>query len=145
MTDTEVVDLLESVLDTPYVNTISHQSVLTTLTKVSGRSRTTEASRQRIAQILEGFSQSPELETQQRAVEFSALFDGSLSELRTGVLEEMPPPKVNATVVGVGESYRQVARNLCTLIIRIVSKNKPVGPTVPVKDVSTPVAPERRF
>ena len=64
-----------------------------------------EASRQRIAQILEGFSQSLELETQQRAVEYHALFDSSLSELRTGVLEEMPPPEVKATVVGVGESY----------------------------------------
>lgn len=102
MTDTEIVDLLESVLNTPYVNTTSRQFVITAITKVSGRPRTMEASRQRIAQILEGFSQSPELETQQRAVEFSALFDSSLSELRTGVLEEMPPPEVKATVVGVG-------------------------------------------
>jgi AP-1 complex subunit gamma-1 len=104
VTDAEVVDLLESVLNTPYVNTISRQFVLTALTKVSGRPRTTEASRQRIVQVLEGFSQSPELETQQRAVEYTALFDSSLSELRTGVLEEMPPPEVKATVVGVGES-----------------------------------------
>ena len=105
MTDTEIVDLLESVLNTPYVNITSRQFVLTALTKVSGRSRTTEASRQKVVQILEGFNQSLELETQQRAVEFSALFDSSLSELRTGVLEEMPPPEVKATVVGVGESY----------------------------------------
>ena len=41
----------------------------------------------------------------------SALFDISFSELRTGVLEEMPPPEVKATVAGLGESYRQIARN----------------------------------
>ena len=96
-----------------------------------------EVSRQRVAQILEGFNQSPELETQQRAVEFSALFDSLLSELRTGILEEMPPPEVKATVVGVGEWYRHITRNFCTLTTWTVSENKPVGPTVPVKDVST--------
>ena len=64
-----------------------------------------EASRQRIAQILEGFNQGLEFETQQRAVGYHALFDGSLSKLRTGVLEEMPPPEVKATAVGVGKSY----------------------------------------
>ena len=131
------------VLNTPYVNTTSRQFVLTALTKVSGRPRTTEASRQRIAQILESFNQSLELETQQRSVEFFALFDSALSELRTGVLEEMPPPEVKATVVGVGESYYQLTRNICMLIIRTVSENKPVGPTVPVKDVSTSEAPGR--
>ncbi len=74
-------------------------------------------------------------------MEFYALFDSSLSELRTGVVEEMPPPEVKATVVGVGESYYQLTRNICILIIRTVSENKPVGPTVPVKDVSTSGAP----
>ena len=52
------------------------------------------ASRQRTAQIREGFSQSHELETQLRAVESPVLFDSSLSELRTGVLEEMPPSEL---------------------------------------------------
>lgn len=131
------------VLNTPYVNTTSRQFVLTALIKVSGRSQTTEASRQRIVQILGGFNQSLELETQQRAVEFSALFDSSLSELRTGVLEEMPPPEVKATVVGVGELYYQPTRNLFMLTIRTVSENKPVGPTVPVKDVSTSEVPQK--
>ena len=53
------------------------------------------------------------------------------------MLEEMPPPEVKATVVGVGESYDQLTENICMLIIWTVSENKPVGPTVPVKDVST--------
>ena len=56
-------------------------------------------------------SQSPELETQRRAAKLSALFNSSLSEPRTGVLEEMPPPEVKATVIGLGGSHRQIARN----------------------------------
>ena len=62
-----------------------------------------EASRQswRTAQIREGFSQSHELETQLRVVEFSVLFDSSLSELRTGVLEEMPHSEVKKPMLFV--------------------------------------------
>lgn len=101
MTDTDILDLLEPVLHSPYANTTSRQFVLTALTKLSSRPRTGEASRQRIAAILASYEESPDLEIQQRAVEFSALF--GQSELRGGVLEEMPPPEVKQTVVGVGE------------------------------------------
>ena len=75
-------------------------------------------------------------------MEYHALFNSSSSELRTGVLEEMPPPEVKATVVGVGEWYYQLTRHICMLIIWTVSENKPVGPTVPVKDVSMSDAPQ---
>ena len=46
---------------------------------------------------------SPELELQQRAVDFASLF--SLGEMRIGVLEQMPPPELKATVMGVGEIF----------------------------------------
>jgi AP-1 complex subunit gamma-1 len=42
-----------------------------------------------------------DLEIQQRAVEFAALF--AQTGIRGGVLEEMPPPEVKSTVVGTGE------------------------------------------
>jgi AP-1 complex subunit gamma-1 len=42
-----------------------------------------------------------DLEIQQRAVEFAALF--AQTGIRSGVLEEMPPPEVRSTVVGTGE------------------------------------------
>jgi len=48
---------------------------------------------------------SPELELQQRAVEFTSLF--ALGDVRVGVLERMAPPELKATVMGVGESYWQ--------------------------------------
>ncbi|KAG8812229.1 clathrin associated protein complex large subunit, partial [Serendipita sp. 399] len=114
VTDVEIVDLLETVLHTPYANAISRQFVLVAITKMSTRQRTTEATRQRITEILQKYETSPDLETQQRAIEFTALY--AQTGIRAGVLEEMPPPEVKSTVVGV------------------VSENKPVGPTAPAKD-----------
>lgn len=114
VTDTEVVDLLETVLHTPYATPVSRQFVLASITKISSRARTTEPVRQRIAGILESYETNLDLEIQQRAVEFAALF--GQTGIRAGVLEEMPPPEVRSTVVGV------------------VSENKPVGPTAPAKD-----------
>ncbi|KAG8836016.1 clathrin associated protein complex large subunit [Serendipita sp. 400] len=114
VTDVEILDLLETVLHTPYANAVSRQFVLVAITKISTRTRTTEPTRQRIADILQKYETSPDLETQQRAIEFAALF--AQTGIRSGVLEEMPPPEVKSTVVGV------------------VSENKPVGPTAPAKD-----------
>lgn len=114
VTDVEIIDLLETVLHTPYANAVSRQFVLTAITKISSRPRTTEPTRQRIASILESYETSTDLEIQQRAVEFASLF--AQTGIRAGVLEEMPPPEVKSTVVGV------------------VSENKPVGPTAPAKD-----------
>lgn len=81
--------------------------MLTSLTKLSSRPRTTSPQRERIAAILGGFSTSPELEIQQRSVEFASLFNQG--EIFVGVLERMPAPELKATVIGV------------------VSENKPVG------------------
>jgi AP-1 complex subunit gamma-1 len=52
--------------------------------------------------VLANYTTSPELELQQRAVEFASLF--SLGDLREGVLERMPPPELKATAIGVGAS-----------------------------------------
>lgn len=55
----------------------------------------------RIAVILAGFSSNLELEIQQRSVEFGSLF--SKNEIKSGVLERMPPPEIRATMMGTGE------------------------------------------
>ena len=52
--------------------------------------------------MLLGYATSPELEIQQRAVEFASLFN--LGEIRSGVLERMPAPELKATVFVVGGS-----------------------------------------
>ncbi|KAJ3755070.1 adaptin N terminal region-domain-containing protein [Lentinula raphanica] len=107
ITDKEILDLLLSILDSPYANYLSRQYVLASITKISSRPTTSANQQDRIAEILAQYTSTPELELQQRAVEFASLFN--LGQLREGVLERMPPPELKATVMGV------------------VSENKPVG------------------
>ncbi|CAL1714642.1 unnamed protein product [Somion occarium] len=114
VSDAELVDLLISVLDSPYANYLTRQFVLTAITKISSRPTTSATQQERIQTLLASYTTSPELEIQQRAVEFASLF--TLGDLRSGVLERMPPPELKATVMGV------------------VSENKPVGSVQPSKD-----------
>jgi AP-1 complex subunit gamma-1 len=109
-TDKDLVDLLISVTDSPYANILTRQFVETALTKMSSRPTTSSTQQQRIVEFLSKYSTSPELELQQRAVEFEHLYALG-TEVREGVLERMPPPELKATVMGV------------------VSENKPVGST----------------
>lgn len=98
-----MVDLLVSVLDSPYANYLIRQFVLTAMTKMCGRTTTSPTQQQRIAQLLDSYATSPELEIQQRAIEFENLL--TLGEIKYGVLERMPPPEIKATVMGVGMSH----------------------------------------
>lgn len=107
--DMDMVDLLVSVLDSPYANYLIRQFILTALTKMSGRPTTSSTQQQRIMSLLDSYATSPELEIQQRAVEFENLLQ--LGEIKFGVLERMPAPEIKATVMG------------------IVVENKPVGST----------------
>ncbi|KAI9453405.1 Adaptor protein complex AP-1 gamma subunit [Lactarius psammicola] len=109
VTDVEIIDLILSILDSPYANYLTRQFVFASIIKISSRPTTSPNQQERIAAVLAGYTTNPELELQQRAVEFASLF--SLGELRVGVLERMPPPELKATVTGV------------------VSENKPVGST----------------
>ncbi|KAK0488758.1 adaptin N terminal region-domain-containing protein [Armillaria novae-zelandiae] len=109
VTDKELVDLLLSILDSPYANYLTRQYVLSSITKMAARPTTSTVQQERISEVLTQYTTSPELELQQRAVEFASLFN--LGALREGVLERMPPPELKATVMGV------------------VSENKPVGST----------------
>ncbi|OCF74754.1 AP-1 complex subunit gamma-1 [Kwoniella mangroviensis CBS 8886] len=119
VTDSDLIDLLNLVLSSPYTNTLIRQFVLTALSKLSVRFKELSTPQQshnqdRIAEILAGFSSNLELEIQQRAVEFSNLF--GLNDVKLGVLERMPPPEIRATIMGT------------------VSERKPVGSTRTDKD-----------
>ncbi len=74
---------------------------MTAITKISARPTTSAPQQERIQTILASYTTSPELEIQQRAVEFANLFN--LGEIRAGVLERMPAPELKQTVIGVGE------------------------------------------
>ncbi|THG99155.1 hypothetical protein EW026_g3143 [Hermanssonia centrifuga] len=114
VTDAELIELLVSTLDSPYANYLTRQFVMTAITKISARPTTSAPQQERIQTILASYTTSPELEIQQRAVEFANLFN--LGEIRAGVLERMPAPELKQTVIGV------------------VSENKPVGSIQPSKD-----------
>lgn len=70
------------------------------LTKMTGRPTTSPSQQDRITGILNTYATSPELELQQRAVEFASLY--TQGDIRSGVLERMPAPELKATVLGVG-------------------------------------------
>ncbi|KAG8884936.1 clathrin associated protein complex large subunit [Tulasnella sp. 331] len=106
VTDIDLVDIMEAVLNSPYINTLSRQFVLTAITKISSRPTTSNPQRDRICEILEGYSTNPALEIQQRAVEFINLY--SQTEIRAGVLEQMPAPELKATVMGTVSENRTV-------------------------------------
>jgi AP-1 complex subunit gamma-1 len=108
VTDASLVDLLETVLNSPYANTLVRQFILTAAAKLSARfaelgTASSSTQQDRIAVLLAGFSGNLELEIQQRAVEFGSLF--TRADVRAGVLERMPPPEIRATIMGTGECH----------------------------------------
>ncbi|KAF8216356.1 adaptin N terminal region-domain-containing protein [Mycena galopus ATCC 62051] len=114
VTDKDLIDLLVSILDSPYANQLTRQFVLTGITKISSRPMVSPVQQERVSELLAQYATSPELELQQRAVEFVSLFN--LGEVKEGVLEKMPPPELKATVIGT------------------VSEQKPVGSTKSAPD-----------
>ncbi|KAJ7043482.1 adaptin N terminal region-domain-containing protein [Mycena alexandri] len=113
--DKDLIDLLVSILDSPYANQLTRQFVLTSITKISSRPMVSHVQQERVSELLAQYATSPELELQQRAVEFVSLFN--LGDVKEGVLEKMPPPELKATVIGV------------------VSEEKPVGSTRAAPDL----------
>ena len=102
ITDVEVLDLIISILDSPYANFLIRQFVLAAITKMSSRPTTSSAQQEKIANLIAGYATNPELEIQQRSVEFANLL--ALGDLKSGVLERMPAPELKATVMGHGSS-----------------------------------------
>ena len=102
ITDVEILDLIISILDSPYANFLIRQFVLAAITKMSSRPTTSSAQQEKIATLIAGYATNPELEIQQRSVEFANLL--ALGDLKSGVLERMPAPELKATVMGYGSS-----------------------------------------
>ncbi|KAK0561600.1 clathrin associated protein complex large subunit [Tilletia horrida] len=110
----DIVDLLQNVLDSPYVSDNIKQYVITALAKLVTRLSADASQQARAEKMVESFGRSVEVEIQQRSVELSALL--RRRDLRDGVLESMPPPEIKQTVLGT------------------TSETKPVGPTRTDKD-----------
>lgn len=93
VSDKDVIDLLEGILDSSYTTEVITEYTLTALLKLTTRVRS-EALLDRIKSILRRFTANSDLEIQQRSVEFSTLLTNpSLAQYRAGILERMPVPQ----------------------------------------------------
>lgn len=105
VTDAEIVDLLQLVLASPFANSLTRQFTLTAFAKLYVRfaeanSSNASTQQERITEVLASYGTSPDLELQQRAIEFTSLF--GRNDLVGGVLEHMPAPEIRATIMGTG-------------------------------------------
>ncbi|CAK9779672.1 Adaptor protein complex AP-1 gamma subunit [Cutaneotrichosporon oleaginosum] len=108
VTDEAVVDLFETVLNSPYANTLVRQWVLTALAKLTERFSEVglNSQQERVSALVAGYSSNLELEIQQRSVEFGNLL--ITGDLKQGILERMPPPEIRATIMGTVSERRTV-------------------------------------
>ncbi|KDN40172.1 putative golgi adaptor HA1/AP1 adaptin gamma subunit [Tilletiaria anomala UBC 951] len=103
----DIVDLLDALLNSPYINSHIRQYILTALAKLTSRIGSSDAPQiQRVQQILRSFDSTVEVEIQQRSVEYSALL--RRPDISEGVLESMPLPEVKATIVGTVNENKSV-------------------------------------
>jgi len=107
--ESDVLDLIEVILLSPYTNNTIRAFVLTALAKLSTRFAE-PAQLHRITDALSQYESSIELELQQRAVEFGQLLQ--LDSIKTGVLERMPPPEIRQTVMGTAPSEKRAVGSL---------------------------------
>lgn len=108
VTDEGIVDLYESVLNSPYANTLVRQWVMTALAKLSERFSEVglTGQQERVGAIVASYSSNLELEIQQRSVEFGNLL--IMGDIKQGILERMPPPELRATIMGTVSERRSV-------------------------------------
>eukprot|EP00123_Amoebidium_parasiticum_P012218 comp21200_c0_seq1/m.28801 comp21200_c0_seq1/g.28801 ORF comp21200_c0_seq1/g.28801 comp21200_c0_seq1/m.28801 type:complete len:832 (-) comp21200_c0_seq1:376-2871(-) len=85
VSEVDVIDLLENILASNFCTQVTKEYVLMSLMKLTSRFRT---GTDRIRKIIGTYTTSVDVELQQRAVEFSSLFD--LDSLRPALLEKMP-------------------------------------------------------
>ncbi|KAF9963882.1 clathrin associated protein complex large subunit [Modicella reniformis] len=105
VSESDVIDLLESILAGPFANQVLREYIVTGLMKLTSRF-TSASSVERIKQLLTGFKTSIEVEIQQRAVEYLNLFQ--YDEIRPAVLERMPVMKIRETIIA-GERLNSAA------------------------------------
>ncbi|CAI4212162.1 unnamed protein product [Parascedosporium putredinis] len=87
----EVVGLFSKILNSSYASQVTTEYIITALMKLT--TRLSEAAQtERVRRILQSHQTNLDVEVQQRAVEYGNLF--AYDEIRSGVLEKMPPPQI---------------------------------------------------
>ncbi|KAK1495618.1 hypothetical protein CABS01_01425, partial [Colletotrichum abscissum] len=87
----ELIDLFTTILNSNHATQVSTEYIVTALVKLTTR-LSDPAQLDRIRRLLEVHQTSLDVEVQQRAVEYTNLF--SYDQIRSGVLEKMPPPQI---------------------------------------------------
>lgn len=91
VTETQIVSLMETIIESSYATEVVKEYVLNALMKLTTR-LSSAAEIERIRRILSNNATSLDVEIQQRVAEYSKLF--SYDAVRKGVLEKMPAPEV---------------------------------------------------
>lgn len=91
VSESDIVDLLSTILTSAYATSSVREYIITALMKLTTRI-SSAAEIERIRRILHSYSDSLDVETQQRSVEYGNMF--GYDEIRRGVLEKMPPPVI---------------------------------------------------
>ncbi|ORY07486.1 gamma-adaptin [Basidiobolus meristosporus CBS 931.73] len=90
VTESDVVALMENILNSPYANQTIREYIMTALIKLTDRFKERSV-QERIKNIINTFANSAETEVQQRANEYKNLY--GYNEIRSAVLERMPAPE----------------------------------------------------
>ncbi|KAH3732114.1 clathrin-adaptor gamma chain [Pelomyxa schiedti] len=92
-TQSQVIDLIEGILKTPYLSCTIQEYALTALMKLT--SRFDESNLPRLRGLIDKYKTSVYLELQQRSCEYSNLF--KWNKIRTEVVARLPPPEEKET------------------------------------------------
>lgn len=99
--ESDIVDLLETILNSSYAGQIVTQYIITAAMKLTTR-LTDPAQVERLRRLIQGYSANLDIEIQERAVEYNKLF--AFDQIRRGVLEKMPPPEIREESRVLGEA-----------------------------------------
>jgi AP-1 complex subunit gamma-1 len=102
--ESDLVDLFESILNSSYAGLIVQQYIITAVIKLTTR-LSDAAQIERLRRLLQRYGSNLDVETQQRAVEYSNLFGHDA--VRRGVLEKMPPPEIREESRVLGEATKK--------------------------------------
>lgn len=106
VSEDQVIDVYQKILWAKHMSLITKQYALMSVTKLSTRFPNATP---KIQDIIDAFSVHMEIDLQQRGVEFSQLFRGQHSGMRSALLEPMPPMEreVNNAQVNGGNDNDQ--------------------------------------
>ena len=102
--ESDIVDLFESILNSSYAGLMVQQYIITAAIKLTTR-LSDAAQIERLRRLLQRYGSNLDVETQQRAVEYSNLFGHDA--VRRGVLEKMPPPEIREESRVLGEATKK--------------------------------------